>query len=211
VRTAAPPVSTDLRLGATGPRVWAVQRELRVHGRVVVVDGDFGRRTDRAVRAFQDAAGLPVDGVVGSRTGAALAAPPTSRERAAARADARRDHGADPQGAVPPGPSDATVASVVPSPVAPGILAPGLLVAGVAAARPASAAASRDAFRTADAATEAARFPRRTADAASVRTGTVALVTALVVLAALATARLAAVRSRRRGGRGRTAGSPEGP
>jgi hypothetical protein len=40
------------------------------------LDGEYGPATERAVRAFQTAAGIEVDGVVGPETRAALAAPP---------------------------------------------------------------------------------------------------------------------------------------
>ena len=40
----------------------------------VQADGDFGRHTEDAVKAFQTNAGLQADGVVGSGTWAALIA-----------------------------------------------------------------------------------------------------------------------------------------
>ena len=56
-----------LKLGARGPEVAALQRQLRL-----VPDGIFGPKTRRAVRGFQRAHGLEADGVVGPRTRAAL-------------------------------------------------------------------------------------------------------------------------------------------
>jgi hypothetical protein len=67
-----------LRVGAREPAVALAQNRLNVWlltqpGRVpLVVDGVFGRRTFAAVRAFQQAHGLPADGLVGRRTWAAL-------------------------------------------------------------------------------------------------------------------------------------------
>ena len=49
-----------------------VQHHLARHGFKVVVDGDFGRKTERAVRSFQRRSGLIADGVVGKRSRAAL-------------------------------------------------------------------------------------------------------------------------------------------
>ncbi len=70
-----------LRKGSTGPGVRDLQQKLNQVLRPVpplVVDGNFGPKTDAAVRAFQLKAKLVVDGVVGPKTRAALdAAPPT--------------------------------------------------------------------------------------------------------------------------------------
>jgi peptidoglycan hydrolase-like protein with peptidoglycan-binding domain len=43
----------DLAIGAHGPAVTVLQRALRAAGATVVVDGDFGVRTKRVVRAYQ--------------------------------------------------------------------------------------------------------------------------------------------------------------
>lgn len=59
-----------LRRGSKGDDVRTVQRALGFTGSDV--DGDFGPKTERAVRAFQASKGLQVDGVVGKNTWAAL-------------------------------------------------------------------------------------------------------------------------------------------
>jgi len=60
-----PPSSRPtLRKGSTGPYVVSLQNSLGVFP----ADGDFGSITDGAVRGFQAAAGLSVDGVVGTNT-----------------------------------------------------------------------------------------------------------------------------------------------
>ena len=58
-----------LRLGASGPEVVHLQRLLGVHA-----DGQFGLSTLRAVRRFQAAHGLLVDGQAGPHTWSALEA-----------------------------------------------------------------------------------------------------------------------------------------
>lgn len=62
-----------LRRGATGPAVRQAQCYLTMsltggRGGGLPVDGEFGPVTDRAVRAFQECAGITVDGVIGPQT-----------------------------------------------------------------------------------------------------------------------------------------------
>lgn len=78
-REAQAPRSPVLMLGSEGARVDALQTRLAalgyagMDGRRLVPDGDFGRHTDHAVKAFQRAHGLePVDGKVGPDTRGAL-------------------------------------------------------------------------------------------------------------------------------------------
>jgi hypothetical protein len=79
-------VHSTLRRGAAGTDVGELQRQLNqwitaTHPpglNVLATDSSFGPRTEAAVRAFQQAHGLPVDGIVGPETWRILAtvAPP---------------------------------------------------------------------------------------------------------------------------------------
>ncbi|TNE91614.1 MAG: hypothetical protein EP330_04560 [Deltaproteobacteria bacterium] len=62
----------ELRLGRRGTLVEALQRLLNTKGGSLRVDGDFGPATDNAVKRFQAANNLEVDGVVGPNTAAKL-------------------------------------------------------------------------------------------------------------------------------------------
>ena len=66
-----------LRRGSTGGPVSDLQRRLTAAGfSPGLADGDFGPATERAVRAFQSARALGVDGIVGPRTWEALGIAP---------------------------------------------------------------------------------------------------------------------------------------
>lgn len=65
----------SLKRGVRHRAVNNVQEWLCLHGLRVVVDGDFGRATDSAVREFQRKSRLKADGVVGPKTYRALVAP----------------------------------------------------------------------------------------------------------------------------------------
>jgi peptidoglycan hydrolase-like protein with peptidoglycan-binding domain len=58
--------------GDQGHPVPTLQYLLHAHGHTVVVDGNFGPRTDAAVQAFQKSKSLGVDGLVGRHTWSAL-------------------------------------------------------------------------------------------------------------------------------------------
>jgi hypothetical protein len=68
----APASDGMLRLGSSGARVRELQTLLVRAGHPVTVDGDYGPATERAVRSFQEGAGLDVDGVAGPQTMRAL-------------------------------------------------------------------------------------------------------------------------------------------
>jgi murein L,D-transpeptidase YcbB/YkuD len=64
-------MAAPVELGSTGEDVRCLQERLqqvRSGGDPIAVDGEFGPATDQAVRQFQDANDLVVDGVVGAQT-----------------------------------------------------------------------------------------------------------------------------------------------
>lgn len=61
-----------LKFGTAGPRVRVLQRSLLALGFNVSVDGDFGKDTFAAVKAFQTVVGLTADGMAGQKTLAKL-------------------------------------------------------------------------------------------------------------------------------------------
>lgn len=69
---AKPDPRPTLRLGNKGRHVADLQRLLGGRGHRLLADGDFGPRTDNAVRAYQTGARLAPDGIVGPKTWAAL-------------------------------------------------------------------------------------------------------------------------------------------
>ncbi|MEW2624969.1 peptidoglycan-binding protein [Streptomyces sp. NPDC048106] len=58
----------SVQQGSSGPAVQAVQSQLNAHGSALTVDGSFGPATDTAVRSYQSAHGLTVDGIAGTGT-----------------------------------------------------------------------------------------------------------------------------------------------
>jgi peptidoglycan hydrolase-like protein with peptidoglycan-binding domain len=84
----APSTSRLVRLGSTGPVVVEVQSLLAEAGfSPGVIDGIFGSLTDSAVRSFQSASGLTIDGIVGEATLQALGADGAQRVVVARRGD----------------------------------------------------------------------------------------------------------------------------
>jgi len=71
--TAGCAINAAVRLGSRGDGVRCIQTALNAAGYSVgPVDGAFGNQTLRAVRSYQQAKGLVVDGVAGRQTGTAL-------------------------------------------------------------------------------------------------------------------------------------------
>jgi peptidoglycan hydrolase-like protein with peptidoglycan-binding domain len=91
--TATKTLRPTLKIGAKGEHVRALQAGLIALGALgLVVDGDFGRMTDTALRIIQGRAGLVADGIAGPKVWALLgetwAASPTSSTQVDMRAPA---------------------------------------------------------------------------------------------------------------------------
>jgi len=70
-----PPTDGILRVGSTGSAVRTLQTNLnKVMGSGLVVDGDFGPKTEAAVEAFQRRYGITVDGEYGPQSAAMMKA-----------------------------------------------------------------------------------------------------------------------------------------
>lgn len=71
-----PNTRPTLRRGSRGAQVTDLQRELKanfpLYAKNLVVDGDYGPKTEEAVREFQRRSGLTPDGIVGPKTWARL-------------------------------------------------------------------------------------------------------------------------------------------
>jgi peptidoglycan hydrolase-like protein with peptidoglycan-binding domain len=84
--------------GAEGDLVVWAQEHLISAGDEVAVDGDFGKKTLAAVRAFQADHGLSVDGIIGPETWLALLGYPPARIVFGTREQARRATAASTRG-----------------------------------------------------------------------------------------------------------------
>jgi N-acetyl-anhydromuramyl-L-alanine amidase AmpD len=63
-----------VKLGDRGLEVSRVQKYLSLYGYDLIVDGVFGKKTERSLKAFQKKFGLVVDGIAGPKTMIALEA-----------------------------------------------------------------------------------------------------------------------------------------
>lgn len=69
---AVPATHPTLKIGATGEEVKILQEKLTKRGFNLLADGQFGPRTESAVKAFQGSVNLPVTGIVDTGTWSAL-------------------------------------------------------------------------------------------------------------------------------------------
>ena len=60
--------SVVIRKGSKGNDVKWVQERLVMAGYIIAIDGDFGTKTEKAVKSFQKKNGLVADGIVGPKT-----------------------------------------------------------------------------------------------------------------------------------------------
>lgn len=67
------PLEIALKLGDKGPNVELIQKQLVSIGYLAVADGHYGPKTELAVKAFQNAYKLEVDGICGPATQEVLA------------------------------------------------------------------------------------------------------------------------------------------
>jgi len=70
-----------LKKGSKGDEVRELQRLLREGGYLVQIDGDFGIKTEQAVKMFQKLNHLTSDGIVGAKTWAALGVKSDDKEQ----------------------------------------------------------------------------------------------------------------------------------
>ncbi|MCJ8281443.1 MAG: peptidoglycan-binding protein [Rivularia sp. ALOHA_DT_140] len=64
---------TTVKRGSTGSDVQTLQMMLNeVYGKVLVVDGIFGSKTEGFVKQYQEDSNLMVDGIVGPQTWSSL-------------------------------------------------------------------------------------------------------------------------------------------
>ncbi len=105
--TAPEPAPTTPAPTADPASVSWVQERLRVHGADIEVTGTMDDATGAALRAFQQAHGLPGDGTVTAATAEALAAAPSDEDE-----EPTDPGGAAPTEPAPPSPTDTPSATV---------------------------------------------------------------------------------------------------